>query len=66
MHGTCTLDDAYNQVWVDLFKKTPMAARVEISRERFRSQTALSKLMTSADCGVFLSAPKAGISVCWK
>ena len=49
------LDDAYNQVWVDLFKKTPMAARVEISRERFHSQTALSKLMAGADCGVFLS-----------
>ena len=47
------LDDAYNEVWVDLFKKTPMAARV--SRERFHSQTALSKLMAGADCGVFLS-----------
>ena len=44
-------DDAYNQVWVDLFKKTPMA-RVEIC-ERF-AQTA-SQTMAGADCGIFLS-----------
>lgn len=49
------LDDAYNAVWVNFFKNTPMADRVVISRERFANQSSLSDLMATADCGVFLS-----------
>lgn len=49
------LGDEYNQTWVDLFQQTPMAARVEILRDRFETQAPLAGLMAQADCGVFLS-----------
>ena len=49
------LGDEYNQTWVDLFANTPMAKRVEISRERFETQAPLAGLMARADCGLFLS-----------